>query len=166
VADAEDLVWFAEQDERYPHYLVALFLGMLFLALPVAALIDDGVVVALVMLVPFAIFVGVIVKDYRRKTRAVVRVRLAPSERPAEIVVSRADGGIVTFPVEALRKVEVESKPGYAGEFRRMRLFFDDQVEYTRAGRADDAERWTAALTVLEVKVETTIAFRDEEDLS
>lgn len=166
MADTEDLVWFAEQDERYPHYPVALFVGMLFLALPLAALVDDGVVIALVMLVPFLIFVGLIVRDYRHKTRAVVTLRLVPSERPAEIVVSRADGSIATFSVRALRKVEVESKPGYAGEFRRLRLFLDDQVEYTRAGRADDAERWAAALTGLEVTVEPMISFRDEEDLS
>lgn len=166
MADTEDLVWFAKQDERYAPYPLVLFIGLLFLALPVAALVDDGVVVALVMLVPFLIFVGVIVRDYRQKTRAVVTVRLVPSEQPAEIVVSRADGSIATFPVRALRKVEVESTPGYAGEFRRMRLFLDDQVEYTRAGRADDAQLWASALTRLEVRVETMTSFRDEEDLS
>ncbi|MFI7596683.1 hypothetical protein [Actinoplanes sp. NPDC049681] len=166
MADAEDLVWFAEQDERYPHYQVPLFLGVLFLALPVAALVDDGVVIALVMVVPFLIFVGVIVRDYRSKSRAVVRVRLVPSERPAEVVVSRADGGIVTHPVGALRKLEVESVAGYAGEFRRMCLFFDDGVEYTRAGRADDAEQWAAALHVLEIKIEPMTSLRDQDDLS
>src|SRR5205814_8796668 len=56
---------FRSQDERYPHYQVALFVGVLFLALPAAALVDDGVAIALVMLVPFLIFVWAIVRDYR-----------------------------------------------------------------------------------------------------
>jgi hypothetical protein len=133
------VTWYADRDDRYHTlrsggWLVAAFLLPVLIAICAAG----ASVVVLFAAIPLPLAVLAVIWEFVRDRRAVVELRLTA----AEVTVLRVNGSTTTYPLTALRTVEVTR----TGTSARMRLFVAGTVERTRSGPA-----WIEALTAAEV---------------